>query len=179
MSNQSRTSMVQSAAALIGSRGVNATSFTDVLAASGAPRGSIYHHFPAGKRQLTEDAIRLTSEQILRYLRTAPTDSAESVLLHFVALWRGSTGCPVAGVSVDTVAGEPVMELVRASFRSWSDLLAAQLEESGIPSPRAASIAVTALAGMEGALILCRAEGSEAPLDAVGDELLRLVRVPL
>ncbi len=94
MSNESRASMVRSAAALIGSRGVNATSFTDVLADSDAPRGSIYHHFPAGKRQLTEDAIRLTSEQILDYLRAAPTDSAESVLRHFVALWRGSAGCP-------------------------------------------------------------------------------------
>jgi TetR/AcrR family transcriptional regulator, lmrAB and yxaGH operons repressor len=179
MSNESRTSMVRSAAALIGSRGVNATSFTDVLADSGAPRGSIYHHFPEGKRQLTEDAIRLTSEQILDYLRAAPTDSAESVLLHFIALWRGSAGCPVAGVAVDTVAGEPVMELVRASFRSWSDMLAAQLAETGVPAARAASIAVTALAGMEGALILCRAEGSDAPLDAVGEELLRLVRVSL
>jgi AcrR family transcriptional regulator len=44
--------MVRSAASLIGSRGVDATSFSDVPADSGAPRGSIYHHFREGKRSL-------------------------------------------------------------------------------------------------------------------------------
>ena len=53
----SRASMVRSAASLIRTRGVNATSFSDVLADSGAPRGSIYHHFPGGKDQLVDAAI--------------------------------------------------------------------------------------------------------------------------
>jgi TetR/AcrR family transcriptional regulator, lmrAB and yxaGH operons repressor len=61
MAADSRASMIRSAAALFGSRGLCATSFADVLADSGAPRGSIYHHFPGGKRQLAEDAIAWTS----------------------------------------------------------------------------------------------------------------------
>jgi AcrR family transcriptional regulator len=67
----SRTSMISSAAALIGARGLSGTSFSDVLADSGAPRGSIYHHFPGGKKQLAGDVIAWTSEQILGYLRRA------------------------------------------------------------------------------------------------------------
>ena len=67
MPQDSRASMVRSAAALIGSQGVSATSFSDVLADSGAPRGSIYHHFPDGKKQLAEDAIRWTSDRVLAY----------------------------------------------------------------------------------------------------------------
>jgi hypothetical protein len=67
------------------------------------------------------------------------------------------------------------MAAVGATFRSWSDLLAGQLVASGLPAQRARTIALAALAGMEGALILCRAERNVAPLDAVAEELMRLL----
>jgi AcrR family transcriptional regulator len=175
--------MVQSAAELIGKRGLNATSFSDVIAESGAPRGSIYHHFPEGKKQLAEEAIQWTSEQILGYQRACPATTPAGVLNWFVDLWRQSliasgctAGCPVVGVAINTVAGEmDLIAVVRAAFQSWVALLASQLAATGIPAPRATSIALTALAGMEGALILCRAEGNSGPLEAIVEELLRLL----
>lgn len=182
MANDSRASMIRSAASLISSRGVSATSFADVLTDSGAPRGSIYHHFPEGKRQLAEDAIRWTSGRMLAYLRSGATGSAADVLSRFIDLWRqvvkassGSTGCVVAGVAVDTTDDPQVMEVVRATFRSWIDLLAEQLRSAGVPAHRALPIAQTTVAGMEGALILCRAEGNTRPLDVVAAELMRLL----
>jgi AcrR family transcriptional regulator len=182
MTQDSRAKMVRSAAALIGARGVNATSFSDVLGESGSPRGSIYHHFPDGKRQLAEEAIRWTSEQVLAYQRGCVARTPRGVLDYFIGLWRrvvessgGTAGCVVAGVAVDTVAGADGMEAVRATFRSWVALLAEQLEGTGIPRERAATIATATLAGMEGALILCRAEGGVGPLEAVARELVRLV----
>jgi TetR/AcrR family transcriptional regulator, lmrAB and yxaGH operons repressor len=182
VATDSRASMVRSAAALISSRGVHATSFADVVSDSGAPRGSIYHHFPDGKRQLTEDAVRWTSGRVLAYLRSGPTDSPAQVLGRFIELWRqvvvnsgGSAGCVVAGVAVDTIDDAPMLEIVRATFQSWIDALAEQLTAAGVPADRAAPIAHITLAGMEGALILCRAEGTTAPLDVVADELIRLL----
>ena len=69
MERDSRMKMIESAAILIGARGVNATSFADVIEASGAPRGSIYHHFPEGKAQLVEEAVRWVGEQVAEYQR--------------------------------------------------------------------------------------------------------------
>ncbi len=183
MATDSRASMVRSAASLIRSRGVSATSLADVLADSGAPRGSIYHHFPEGKRQLAEDAIRWTSERVLAHLRAGAPTSPSHVLGRFIDMWRrtvvtsgGTAGCVVAGVAIDTVADETgLIGLVRATFRSWAALLAEQLEAVGVPSHRAMPIALATLAGMEGALILCRAEGNVRPLDAVAEELMRLL----
>lgn len=183
MATDSRGSMVRSAASLIRSRGVSATSLSDVLADSGAPRGSVYHHFPDGKRQLAEDAIHWTSERLLAHLRAGTSSSPTDVLERFIDVWRrtvvasaGTAGCVVAGVAIDTVPEETrVMEVVRATFRSWAGVLAQQLEAAGVPSPRAKPIAMATLAGMEGALILCRAEGNAKPLDAVAEELLRLL----
>ena len=183
MASDSRASMVRSAASLIRSRGVSATSFSDVLADSGAPRGSIYHHFPDGKAQLAGDAIRWTSERLLAHLRAGNPSGPSDVLERFIDVWRrtvvassGTAGCVVAGVAVDTVPEETgVMEVVRATFRSWAAVLAEQLEAAGVPSQRAKPIAMATLAAMEGALILCRAEGNVKPLDAVAEELMRLL----
>ena len=48
MARSVREQMVDSAVILLATRGLDGTSFTEVLSASGAPRGSIYHHFPGG-----------------------------------------------------------------------------------------------------------------------------------
>jgi TetR/AcrR family transcriptional repressor of lmrAB and yxaGH operons len=183
MTGDTRKKMVRSAAELIRTRGFNAASFSEVVAASGAPRGSIYHHFPRGKEQLAEDAIRWTSDRALKYQRSCPAKTPEGVLDWFADMWRqivvasgGAEGCVVAGVAIDTGAGEELIGLVRDTFRAWVDLLAAQLVVTGLPRRRARPVGMAAVAGMEGALILCRAERSSAPLETVAAELKRLVR---
>ena len=87
--------MVRSAASLIRTRGVNATSFSEVLADSGAPRGSIYHHFPEGKKQLAEDAIRWTSERVLAHLRAGAAPGRMRV-----PHWRAGGGGAAPGGAV-------------------------------------------------------------------------------
>jgi TetR/AcrR family transcriptional regulator, lmrAB and yxaGH operons repressor len=182
MTNDTRASMVRSAAFLIGTQGLHATSFSEVLAASGAPRGSIYHHFPGGKAQLAREAVEWTSEQVLGHQAACPaTDSPTDVLAWFIELWRtvvtqssGVAGCAVAGVTID-VGGEPdFVELARSTFRSWVDLLGRQLAGAGLPPERATRVATTALAAMEGALILCRCEQGAGPLEAIASEILLL-----
>jgi hypothetical protein len=108
------------------------------------------------------------------------------VLERFVGMWRpvvvtsrGASGCVVAGVAVDTETssgdGEGLIAVVRDTFRSWIALLASQLEAVGIAADQASAIAQTTLAGMEGALILCRAEGDVEPLETVAAQLMRLL----
>jgi TetR/AcrR family transcriptional regulator, lmrAB and yxaGH operons repressor len=98
-------------------------------------------------------------------------------------MWRrvaetshGQSGCVVAGVAIDSVASDVLLlELVRSTFRDWVGTLAGQLGERGIAPARAQAVATAAVAGMEGALILCRAEQSAAPLDVVAAGLLELL----
>jgi len=183
VANDSRNNMVQSAAALIGSQGLNATSFSDVLGESGAPRGSIYFHFPGGKRELAQDAIRWTSEQVMAHMRASSASSASEVLSHFVALFQhvavtseGAAGCAVAGVTIDIPVGDgELLVVAREAFHSWVALLALQLGNVGTEKKRAAEIAMITVASVEGALILCRAEGGAGPMNTVAKQLLLLV----
>jgi TetR/AcrR family transcriptional repressor of lmrAB and yxaGH operons len=186
MAADSRASMVRSAASLIGAQGVTATSFSEVLADSGAPRGSIYHHFPDGKNQLARDAIQWTSDRVLAYQGAVTPTSAAEVLERFIGMWRqvvassgGGSGCVVAGVAVDTNITSPddegLITVVRDTFRSWIALLASQLEGVGLGADQARAMAQATLAGMEGALILCRAEGDVQPLETVAALLMQLL----
>ena len=178
-----RTRMVQAAATLIGARGVSGTSFTDVIEASGAPRGSIYHYFAGGKRQLVAEAIEWTSEQVQAHQRGCDATTPSGVIEHFVDLWRqivtssgAHAGCPLAALASDPYADEPQLAAaVERGFEAWTALLKDQLGSAGMSGSDALAIATTTVAAMEGALILCRARGNVAPLDAIATQLHQLV----
>ena len=178
-----RTRMVSAAATLIGARGASATSFTDIIEASGAPRGSIYHYFAGGKRQLVAEAIEWTSEQVQAHQRGCDATTPSGIIEHFVELWRqiitssgAHAGCPLAALASDPYADEPQLgAAVERGFEAWIALLTDQLGSAGMSGSDALAIATTTVAAMEGALILCRARGNVAPLDAIATQLNQLV----
>ena len=122
-----------------------------------------------------ESAVRVIAAPACT-ARTAP-----GVLGHFVDLFRHSivssqcqAGCPIAGVVVDSYSAEGELLLLgRNGFRAWTELLTRQLIAVRVPPRKARELAVTTLASVEGALILCRAEGSVKPLDQVARQLRR------
>lgn len=180
--------MVQSAAVLLRERGLSGTSFRDVIEHSGAPRGSIYHHFPEGKRQLVREAVEMSGGWVGDAI-SALEESGDPVetLRAFLGVWaeilRASefrAGCPVVAVSVEANDDEPeVTEAAAAAFRRWTRELADGLRGAGVEEERARRLATTTVAAIEGAVVLCRAERSTAPLDDVGAELEASLRSAL
>jgi AcrR family transcriptional regulator len=173
--------MIESAAQLMRERGVQATSFSEVLAHSGAPRGSIYHHFPGGKAQLIEEATRYAGEFTAAGLVAALADDDPTAAIHrFAGLWQRilersdfGAGCPVVAATLD---GEPSARAAAAqAFTRWEELLAEGFEARGVPRERAESLATIFLAAIEGAVVLARADRSTEPLKRVAGELERLV----
>jgi AcrR family transcriptional regulator len=179
-----REQMIRSAAALIRERGVEGTSFSEVLAHSGAPRGSIYHHFPGGKAQLVEEATRYAGEVIAGGLARA-LDAKEPVaaLRAFVATWEGvlrssdfAAGCPVVAATLEGDRSPSARERAAAAFTSWERLYAGALERHGVGRERARSLATLSVAAIEGAVVLARAQRSAEPLRRVAAELEGLTR---
>ena len=179
-----RSRMIRSAAELIARRGATATSFNDVLTHSGAPRGSIYHHFPKGKDELTAAAVQLVAGYVARRQQACAATTPAGVLACFIGMWRevveasgGAAGCAIAGTAIDA-ENDTLVAVARAAFHQWIEVLAAQFAAVGIDRRQAVPLATTVVAALEGALILCRTERSAAPLDAVAAELARLLPGP-
>src|SRR5476651_2709406 len=88
MASETRARMVAGAARLLAQRGLQETSFSEVLELTGAPRGSIYHHFPDGKDQLIASAIDLAGSNAIMLIERSRGQSAADVTAHFIGLWR-------------------------------------------------------------------------------------------
>jgi TetR/AcrR family transcriptional regulator, lmrAB and yxaGH operons repressor len=173
-----RESMVLAAAALLGERGLAGTSFSEVLERSGAPRGSIYHHFPEGKEGLMAEATTFVGDRVLALFRHGEGETPRAVVRRIVAAWRGvqiesgfKAGCPIAAVSSERLEHPELGVRAAAVFVAWERELEKTLLAAGMPRQKAAGAASLILAALQGALMLCRARREIVPLDAVGAAL--------
>lgn len=186
MATDSREKMIRATVDLLRERGYSGTSLGDVLARSGGPRGSIYHHFPGGKQELVTEALRRYAEGIRRRIAAvAETGSGVDVLRALVGAMRDGlrasdygVGCAVAGVVLDLAPGldEGLLAPAAEALVQWRDVIGAALVRDGVPPARARRLATVVLAAFEGAIILSRAQRDTAPLDAVEQELAPLLR---
>jgi len=177
--------MVTSAMRLLSERGAHGLTIDAVLADSGAPRGSVYYHFPGGRAELLTEAARTSSTFITEMIRglSAGGDPART-LDSFVRFWRGvlvdsdfHSGCPVAAVIAGEDVPADVSEMARTAFATWAEEITKALVDAGIERTDAEQKATLAVAAVEGAVTLCRAHRSTTPLDHVGAQLQLFLEV--
>ena len=185
MSTDSRENMIRATVDLLRERGYAGTSLGDILARSGGPRGSIYHHFPGGKQELVTEALRRYAAGIRRRLAAvAETGSGVDLVRALLGAMRDglrasdyAVGCAVAGVVLDLApdAKQSLLTPAAEALDGWLDVIAGALIRDGHSKQRAHRLATLVLAAFEGAIILARAQRSTAPLDEVEQELAVLL----
>ena len=177
-----RSRMVAGAARLLAEHGPPGASFGDVLDATGASRGSTYHHFPGGRKEMYTAALDLASNAALTSMEEVRGQPTTAVVARFVDMWSTlltttdlRLGCAVLAVAV---AGEDeqVIDHAGAIFRAWRDHLASLLVAGGCPPSSAEGIAALTIAAMEGAVAIARAEGDLAMFESTAEQLLAVVR---
>ncbi|MEV4222544.1 MULTISPECIES: TetR/AcrR family transcriptional regulator [unclassified Nonomuraea] len=170
---ETRLRILEATQELVEAGGYANAGLNQVIAASGAPRGSLYFHFPEGKDQLVGESIRragaaigsafddLAVDEVLRLLGDRLEESG----------WR--KGCPVATVALEmAAASDPLQQACSEVYTSWEAALRTRLAGR----PDADDLAVTVLALIEGALLLAKAHRSREPLDRVAAVLAGLLR---
>ena len=121
-----RDRMVKGAVWLLATKGVEGTSFAEVLAATDTPRGSIYHHFPGGKPELLHAALDLASQRGLAAMEATRGQPATAVVERFLGLWRDlldrsqlTAGCAVVAVTV-AATDDDLLDHAGTIFRTWT-----------------------------------------------------------
>jgi len=176
-----RDAMLNSAIMLFRQRGIADTSVRDIVEHSGAPRGSIYHHFPGGKEQLAAEATERAGAFIGSLLSALDERPPEEAIATFVGYWSSSMvrnefrdGCPAAAAALSD--GAPTARAAAAAaFSSWEEIHTSALTARGRTPDEAESLATLAISAVEGALILSRAQQSDQPLARVGAQLRTLL----
>ncbi|GAA3717226.1 TetR/AcrR family transcriptional regulator [Gordonia hankookensis] len=176
-----RERMVVHAADLIGRDGVAATSIGDVIAASSAPRGSIYHHFPGGKTQLMTEAVRHAGDYMAGRISSEGSATPAEAVAEISDVWRRMLvttdfefGCPVLAGGLARRSEPDVADEAEQIFGRWTRLISTRLVHEGVEAQRADSLAHLIIAAIEGAVGLCQTQRTVEPLDRVIGELARL-----
>jgi AcrR family transcriptional regulator len=179
---EKRARLVITAARLLAEKGPSGTSFGDVLRAAGGARGSTYHHFPHGKRELYDAALDLASDRAYAALEDARGQSAEAIVVTFFGMWRLlltrtdlRLGCAVLAVAV---SGDDERNVDHAGeiFTAWRGHLASLFADAGLTGPQATSLAAVAIASAEGAVAIARAERSMETFELVAKHVTELAR---
>ena len=159
-------------------RGYAAVGMKDVVKASGAPIGSLYHHFPGGKVQIAREALSnagVAYGLLIPALNDPHDDLGQAVesLFAQAADDLAQTGfanmCPVASVAAEVADTVPELrDTTAAIFASWLDGGTAYFQSRGLPAAQARDVTVVLIGALEGAFMLARTLRSTEPLLATG-----------
>ena len=173
----SRQRFIDAAADLFHTQGYHATGLNQLVSAGGAPKGSLYFHFPGGKEQLAAEALTQSSRRLRDQLDAILADGGDiatvfDVLTALLVDSDFERGCPIATIALDAAReSEPIRQACVTGFESWRATLEKYLCDKGISRDRATELSTVALATVEGALLLAKTTRDIAPLRAVAAHL--------
>ncbi|CUH98884.1 TetR/AcrR family transcriptional regulator [Leisingera aquaemixtae] len=145
-----RDRLIRAAAELFRNKGYNGTGLAELLAVAGAPKGSLYHHFPNGKSDLALAASTWASDQMLALIDAAfaPAPSfragATTVCYKLAKLFdkQGKwSGCPVSATLFAGPENDAFRQHAADLFESWIAATARHAQRLGLPQEEARAAA--------------------------------------
>ena len=180
-----RQRLLTAAAELFRRQGYAATGIKAILAAAGAPYGSLYHFFPGGKAELGRAVIDeggLAYRALVEAFYGGDADPVEATRQFFDggAELLESTGfadaCPIATIAGEIAdTHEPMRLAAAAAFASWMSTFAAHLVAHGADPDHAEAAAVELFCLVEGAFLLGRTTRSAEPVRTAGRRAVAIV----
>nr|MDH3078081.1 TetR/AcrR family transcriptional regulator [Bacillus velezensis] len=165
--------IIQTSAYLFQIQGYHATGLNQIIKESGAPRGSVYHHFPNGKAELAIAAIKYTGRCVEKQIQNSMSQFADPIeaIQHFIHVTAEQFNDPqnIEGVPVGLLAGETALinETLRCTcvevFKKWTDVFAAKFLEHGFEQEEAEKLGVTINSMIEGAIMFSLAHKNKEP----------------
>lgn len=171
-----RERLVVTAARLFRQKGYHGTGLAEVLAQSQAPKGSLYHHFPAGKSDLARAAADWTADMLVRIIDDAFAPApgfaqGAATFCHKLArlfdLSDSADTCPIQALLFDGPDSAPFRAHAEALFDRLIGAVAAHGERLGLMPDQARHGAETLLIAVEGGWTLARARRSSDVLRSI------------
>ncbi|MGV0742470.1 TetR/AcrR family transcriptional regulator [Mycolicibacterium sp. XJ870] len=181
MARSTREAILTATAELMRHKGYAAVGMKDIVAASGAPIGSLYHHFRGGKLQIAQETL-VNSGAAYAMLIPTTVDNFDDLGDAIEGVFRqaaedmAATGfanmCPVGTVAAETAdTVEDLRQTAAEVFTGWFDGGAAYFERRGLDPAGAREVTIALIAALEGAFILARTLRDVEPLLVAGRAL--------
>lgn len=169
-----KQNLIRTAMRLFRRQGYASTGLQQILAESGAPKGSLYYYFPDGKEALGEAAVVMAGEMVRDMLRDLASrhKAPKRFVRAYCKVMAGwmeesgyGSGCPIATTILETAPESPaITEAGQQAFDGWIEVISDVLSHGEFDPKEARSRAQLIVAAMEGALILSRLRQSSRPI---------------
>ncbi len=160
--HDARAKVIAQLAEVFRAHGYEGTSLSLITQATELGKGSLYTLFPRGKEQMAEVVLSHIDGWFERHVFLPLRDgkSGEGIVQMFDAVDRyfesGGRVC-IVGVFALGAARDHFGKAVRSYFKAWEHALAGALRRQGFAPPEAKQRAEDILLGIQGALVLARA----------------------
>ncbi len=180
--SDAREKIVDATIRLLRRGGLSASGINDVLALSGAPKGSLYYYFPGGKQQMVSAALALYQERIADQF-SAAMGGAGRLQNRVARMCLGieqkmqatqfRESCAVGAVLLDLdEADEALREQCESILEGWAQVLKSHLPEvAAAKRPLAARQLISMI---EGAQIMARVTRDPRPLRDIAPSFARV-----
>ena len=184
-----RDRILYATAELLRRQGYAGTGLKQIVGQAGAPFGSLYHFFPAGKEQLADETLRAGGAFFLALYEAiaAEADGFPATIADFFAGAQATLeatdyadACPIATVAGEVASTNDVLRQATADvFESWLAALGRDAQAAGAAPAAARALALAVLAQLEGAFLLSRTLRSSEPMVAGAAAAATLVAAAL
>lgn len=180
-----RQPIVDAAVRLFRRQGYAGTGLNDIVDLSGAPKGSLYHYFPAGKASIAIAAVEEAGSRVantLAKLANETRSTGDLLRAHagLLAGWMRKSGfrdgCPITTVLLELAPKDRgVAEAGRKAYAARVSVLKSKLLADGFSPARTERLAILCVSTLQGALIQARVERSSVPIETTADELAKML----
>jgi len=187
---KTRQFIVEKTAPLFNTKGYEGTSLSDMTAATGLTKGSIYGNFD-NKEEVALAAFQYNVDRLTTHIvqAMASEPAPTGKLIAFVEFFRDqwgqicdSGGCPLMNTAIEADDALPFLKRnVQAGFQAWAELLATTIEQGKqtgefsqtIPST---PMAYTIIMLLEGGIMMAKTMDSALYLNLALDQIRLIIK---
>jgi TetR/AcrR family transcriptional regulator, lmrAB and yxaGH operons repressor len=184
--DNSKMKLLKTASRLFQLQGYHGTGLNQITKESGAPKGSLYYHFPNGKEELAVEAVKLTAKLVMQRIEnginsnndlvTALSNFLEEVAKQFKEE-DCSKGVPIAAIALETsLISEPLRSACQDAYQSFEMVFSKKLLKGGFEEEEAKEMAILINSMIEGAFILSFTKGTNEPLLILAKQIPKLFK---
>ena len=179
--NKTQKQIIESTGKLLERQGYNATGLNQIVAESGAPKGSLYYYFPGGKEQIGAETLMWSGERMAEKIREGLSqvdDAGEAVrflamnIANAIEASEFQAGGPLTTVALETAtSSKRLNRACREAYAMMQSAFENKLVEKGFEKFQARNLAGFVLATFEGSILLSRVQHSGDPLREAAEHM--------
>jgi TetR/AcrR family transcriptional repressor of lmrAB and yxaGH operons len=179
--------LIETASKLFEIKGYNATGLNEILTESGAPKGSLYHHFPKGKEQLALEAIISAGEKIKTKIQSAldgienPVDAIVANIENVATIIDNeykTKDMSIGLIALETyLTSEVLRRACEEVFTSLEHIYAEKLIKAGMDKDDAYELGSVIATMIEGGISYSLVKRSGKPLRLIAKQISKLINI--